>query len=139
MSLTDKQKTYLIFGVGAAGLAWWWWRRRQGLSLIPNNPFSGGGGFAGSGPGGGAAVAPGVGGTLPIDDADIIKARDAQTGALARHSCIFPNRWINTTTGPYYGHCVAPDVFPQWTALPGNVQGFATEATYAQFMRSIGR
>lgn len=136
MKLTDNQKTYLILGVGAAGLAWWWWRRRQGLSLIPNNPFSGGGGFAGAG---NANTAPSVGGTVPIDDPNIILQRNAQTGALSRKACIFPNRWINTTTGPYFGHCVPPDVFPLWTALPGDVQGFATEATYAQFMRSIGR
>ena len=82
---------------------------------------------------------PTVGGSVAIDNPDIIKLRDAQTGALARKSCIYPNRWINTTTGPYFGKCVQQDVFTLWTQLPGDVQGFATDATYAEFMRSIGR
>ena len=131
--MTDNQKTYLILGVGGGALLWWWYRRSKGLSLIPNNPFSGGGGFSGSGSG------PTVGGTTPIGDKDIEAARNAQTGTLARKSCIYPMRWINTTTGPYFGKCVPGDVFAQWIALPGDVQQYATDATYAEFMRSIGR
>lgn len=134
MKLTKNQQVILILGIGGAALAWWWWRRRQGLPLVPNFGGSGGAGFAGSG-----SSVPTVGGTVAIDNPDIIKARDAQTGALARHSCIFPNRWINTTTAPYYGKCVASDVFPKWTALPADVQQYATDATYAEFMKSIGR
>lgn len=132
--MTTNQKTYLILGIGGAAVVWWWWRRRQGLSLIPNFGGSGGAGFAGSG-----NTVPGVGGTVPIDDPTIVQARNAQTGALARKSCIFPNRWINTTTAPYYGKCVQGDVFSKWIALPSNVQQYATDATYAEFMRSIGR
>lgn len=132
--MTKDQKTYLILGIGAAGLAWWFWRRRQGLSLIPNFGGSGGAGFAGS-----TTPQATVGGTTAIDNPDLIKLRDAQTGPLARKSCIFPNRWINTTTGPYYGKCVQQDVFAKWITLAGNVQQFATDATYAEFMRSIGR
>jgi hypothetical protein len=134
MKLSKNQQVFLILGIGGAALAWWWWRRHQGLPLIPNFGGSGGAGFAGSG-----STAPTVGGTVRIDNPDVIKARDAQTGALARHSCQAGMRWINTTTAPYYGHCVQNDVFSKWTALPGDVQLYATEATFAQFMQSIGR
>jgi hypothetical protein len=134
MALTKDQKTYLILGIGGAGLLYWYWRRKNGLALIPNAGGSGGAGFAGSG-----STTPTVGGTVAIDDPAIIAARNAQTGALARKSCIFPMRWINTTTGPYYGKCVQQDVFAKWIELPANVQQFATDATYAQFMQSIGR
>lgn len=132
--MTKNQKTYLILGIGGAGLAWWWWRRSQGLALIPNPAGSGGAGFAGSEPN-----PPSVGGSVPIDDPQIVMQRNAQTGALARKSCLFPNRWINTTTGPYFGKCVQQDVFDRWIALPGDIQRYATDATYAQFMTSIGR
>jgi hypothetical protein len=132
--VTDTKKTYLILGIGAAGLLWFFYRRKQGLSLIPNIGGSGGAGFAGSG-----STLPTVGGTVAIDNPDIVKARDAQTGALARHSCQAGMRWINTTTGPYFGHCVQNDVFGQWAALPSDVQYYATDATYAQFMSAIGR
>lgn len=132
--MTKNQKTYLILAIGGAGLLWWWWRRKQGLSLIPNVGGSGGAGFAGSG-----STVPSVGGSVPIDDPAIVQARKQQTGALARTNCIFPMRWINTTTAPYYGKCVQPDVFAQWITLPGDVQQYATDATVATFMQSIGR
>jgi|SRR5687767_10538479 hypothetical protein len=132
--MNKDQKTYLILGIGAAGLLYWYWRRSNGLALIPNAGGSGGAGFAGSG-----STVPTVGGSVKIDDPTIVAARNAQTGALSRKSCIFPNRWINTTTGPYFGKCVQPDVFSQWIVLPGDVQLFATDATYAAFMKSIGR
>ena len=132
--MNKDQKTYLILGIGAAGLLYWYWRRSNGLALIPNAGGSAGAGYAGAG-----STVPTVGGTVAIDDPVIVAARNAQTGALARKSCIFPNRWINTTTGPYFGKCVQQDVFSQWIALPGDVQKYATDATYAQFMTSIGR
>lgn len=132
--MTKTQQTYLILGIGGAGLFYWWYRRKNGLALIPNAGGSGGAGFAGSAP-----APPTVGGNVPIDDSNIILQRNAQTGALARKSCIFPMRWINTTTGPYFGKCVQQDVFDRWIILPGDVQRYATDATFAQFMASIGR
>ena len=75
----------------------------------------------------------------PMLNIAIKAARAAQTGALSRSQCIFPNRWINTTSGPYYGKCVQGDVFQKWIALPSAVQQYATDATYAQFMTAIGR
>lgn len=143
MKLSKEQTTYLILGVGAAGLAWWWWRRRQGLPLFPNFSGSGGAPFAGAGGSGGVTGGgvPSVGGTVRIDDPNVIKARSEATGTLARSQCLPTpqNRWINTTTGPYFGKCVPNDVFQLWAALPGDVQAYATDATYFQFMRSIGR
>jgi hypothetical protein len=137
MKLTQNQKTAAILIIGGGALAWWWYRRSKGLSLIPNTPFSGGGGMPGTNSN--QSQTPTVGGTVRIDNPDVIKQRDAQTGALARKSCIFPNRWINTTTGPYFGRCVQGDVFQKWIALPGDVQLYATDATYVAFMKSIGR
>jgi hypothetical protein len=131
--MTKNTKILIILGLGAVGL-WIWYRKRQGLSIVPNFAGSGGAPFAGSG-----STLPTVGGSVPIDDRDIIALRAAQTGALARTNCIFPNRWINTTSGPYYGKCVQGDVFSEWVKLPASVQGFATDATYAEFMRAIGR
>jgi len=134
--MTKQQKTYTILAIGGAGVLWWWWRRRQGVPLVPNAGGSGGGSFAGS-----TTPVSTVGGTVPIDDPNIVKLRGEQTGPLARTECKPnpANRWINTTTGPYFGKCVPNDVFQQWAALPGDVQRFATDATYAEFMRSIGR
>lgn len=130
-----KQASIAILVVGAAGL-WYWWRRRQGLPLVPNFGGAGGGGYAGS-----TNTTPGVGGNTRIDDPTISKLRAEQTGAMARTNCLPTpaNRWINTTTGPFYGKCVPNDVFQQWAALPGDVQLYATDATYFEFMRSIGR
>ena len=137
--MTKQTKAFVILGVGLGAIGWYWWRHSRGLSLIPN-PLGSGGAI-----GAGSAV-PTVGGNISVDNPDIVKARNEVTGSLARHSCqagltdmTHCCRWINTTTGPYYGHCVGNDVFALWAQLPGDVQQYATEATYLAFLRSIGR
>jgi hypothetical protein len=115
-----NKKALLILGVGGAALLFWYMRQR--------------GGSLGSLLSGGVASQTPILSSTAIGETDISKLRDAVAGPMGRKQCIFPSRWINTTPGPYYGHCVNQATFDRWIKLPSDVQQRATEDTYQQFL-----
>jgi hypothetical protein len=121
--MTKKSKQIILWGGLLGGLAFLYLRSRGG-SLGSLGSLFGGSTGTNVNPSGGAGVAtPGV-------NTDIVAARGAATGPLARHSCALPRRWINTTSAPYYGFCVTQSQFNEWlrqTTVPGSRDPSETE------------
>jgi hypothetical protein len=118
-----NKKVWLIVGVGALGL-YAFYRYRKGLSIFPSL----GGLLAGQGTAGSGTANTGFTGqtNLPqvpaqtMSEDERIRLRNAATGPGSRGQCIFPRRWIDTQTAPYYGLCVDQATFTRWLNM-GNV------------------
>jgi hypothetical protein len=118
--MTAKNRTtWIVLGVGAAALLLWYSKRRTG-SLFGLFGGLAGQGTAGSGTvntsltGSGGAPRPVSGPAYQMTEAQRIQLRNSANGPLSRGQCIFPMRWIDTQTAPYYGVCVTQSQFNQW-------------------------
>jgi hypothetical protein len=105
--MTKKNKQILLWGALAGGVAFLYFRMRGGAGLGLGSIFGASTG-TNVNPAGGSGVA------TPSLDYNVIALRGAATGPLSRHACALPKRWINTTSGPYYGHCVTQAQFNEW-------------------------
>jgi hypothetical protein len=120
--MTKDQKTYLLLGGGALALFAWYQYRRTGSfsfgSLLGGQGTAGSGSlntsFSGSSPGGTVG-----GGSSSISESERLRLRALATGAGSRGVCLFPARWIDTSTAPYYGLCVSQANFDKWVRTAG--------------------
>jgi hypothetical protein len=121
--MTAKNRTtWIVLGVGAAALLLWYSKRRTGSLFGLFTGGLAGQGTAGSGTvntsltgSGGAPRTVLSGPAYQMTEAQRIQLRNSATGPQSRSACIFPMRWIDTQTAPYYGVCVTQSQFNQWT------------------------
>lgn len=128
MTKPQQQKLMMIVLIaGAAGLAFWWWKRRSANGMAAQ-----GTGVLATAAGPSSASVESTLGTKPVDDPEIKAARAMASGGTARSACRglpYGERWINTTTSPYYGICVNQAMFDRWTQQSDRVQSYATART----------
>jgi hypothetical protein len=108
--------TWLVLGIGAAALLLWYSKRKTGsyFGLLGGQGTAGSGAINTSLTGSGGAAQPVSGPAYQMTEAQRIQLRNSATGPQARTNCIFPMRWIDTQTAPYYGVCVTQSQFDQW-------------------------
>lgn len=114
----NKKMTWIVAGAGAVAL-FLWYRSRSGSSGF-------GASLAGQGAAGSTLPNLSFGGTsngavspdnLAQHEAARNRARNEATGPQSRGACLYPMRWIDTETGPYFGFCVTQAMFDQWVRV----------------------
>lgn len=126
--MKNESLVWVVAGAGAIGL-FLWYRNRQ--AAFARAPILAGQGTAGSIYPNPAIGASGPGALIPsgtsTHETTRLRARNEATGSLSRGQCLRPMRWIDSETGPYYGHCVTENQFQTWLRIAPSLE-FVSDA-----------